>query len=176
MKKGFSIFDCLDSEIKPFVRIESTKQNIKKKKNKKKKKGKKALKNERRQILKQKNKLKSIGKRERWQSKKIYWQPFFTRTDKVGKDFIDYNEYINSDKWVERKKLYYKNNKKKCICCETTKDIQLHHITYNSLGNELDKDIAPICEKCHKEFHKKHNHNDKLGFLRFARNIRLSLD
>lgn len=124
--------------------------------------------------------LKNLRRREKKRDKLIHKQSQLSQKKKINylvdDRKVDYYEYINSDKWRERRKLYYKDNQRKCICCDATVNLDLHHITYFSLGNELDTDLAPMCKKCHKEFHRTHRHNDKLGLLRFARNIRLSRD
>lgn len=31
--------------------------------------------------------------------------------------------------------------------------MQIHHLTYERLGAELDEDLIAICEKCHRAMH-----------------------
>lgn len=79
----------------------------------------------------------------------------------------NYKTYINSDKWFERRNLYFESHLKKCSRCGATQYIHLHHITYKSFGREKDLDLAPLCKDCHKEYHNKHSHNDRVGFNQF---------
>lgn len=66
---------------------------------------------------------------------------------------IDYNLYINSDEW--RLKRNYILNKRgyKCERCFSKKNLQIHHITYENLGFELDNDLIILCKNCHQYVH-----------------------
>mgnify|MGYP003418506387 CR=1 FL=1 len=66
---------------------------------------------------------------------------------------INYDVYIRSDEWKEFRKGYFQRHEKKCRVCGSAHNIQLHHITYERLGNEADDDLAPLCEGCHDEVH-----------------------
>lgn len=81
-----------------------------------------------------------------------------------------YNKYINSKEWKEVKRKYFEKHDKECVRCYSTDDIHLHHIVYKNLGKEKDKDLAPICKKCHLAFHKVYKHNDRNGFNQFIVN------
>lgn len=65
----------------------------------------------------------------------------------------DYRIYISSKWWTDRKTLYYKYHAKKCAVCESTKYIQLHHMTYKDYGHEKDEHLVALCRGCHEEFH-----------------------
>lgn len=69
---------------------------------------------------------------------------------------IKYAEYITSRDWELRKKRYFATNYKGCWACGRTKDIHLHHHTYERLGAELDEDLVPLCEVCHTNVHRRH--------------------
>ena len=174
-KKKNSIFDCLVDDGVPFIG-ETEKRRLARKKNRKWLEF---------QIKSQRKRDKNKGKkrRSRKELKKEYKQKqnyFIYGKNKVNnykyklsvKWKTNYYKYISSDKWTERKKLYFKTNKHQCVCCKTTNSIHLHHITYNSLGNEEDKDLAPLCKTCHDECHKNCQHNDKIGFVKFVKQKR----
>jgi len=66
---------------------------------------------------------------------------------------MDYNTYINSNKWKARRIQYYKTHKKHCVACTTKENIHLHHLTYERMGAEHDDDLMSLCEKCHSVVH-----------------------
>lgn len=66
-----------------------------------------------------------------------------------------YGLYIKSIFWKNRKNKFYKENKKICFICGSTKYIQLNHLEYNSelFGNEPDSMLVALCKSHHEEFH-----------------------
>ena len=64
----------------------------------------------------------------------------------------NYHKYINSKRWERRRRRYYGRNPNVCKVCGA-KDIQLHHLTYERLGNERDEDLIPLCRQHHSLFH-----------------------
>lgn len=78
---------------------------------------------------------------------------FTARLQSLG--FNTYKEYLASDHWSEFSKSYRQSpdTPKVCRCCGFN-SFQLHHKTYERLGNESFDDIAPMCRYCHKELHK----------------------
>ena len=83
-----------------------------------------------------------------------------------------YDEYIKGSLWITRRERYFRFHAMKCVFCDTYSRIQLHHIAYfpHKYGRENDKDLAPLCQSCHKAFHdlygvKKNMHNEFKAFL-----------
>lgn len=68
---------------------------------------------------------------------------------------IPYRQYIKSQAWIDRRRKYWidHNGKYRCVVCGGLEKIHLHHRTYERIGNELDEDLVPLCEKCHKKTH-----------------------
>lgn len=66
-------------------------------------------------------------------------------------DFNNYDEYLNSIYWKEKREWILKVFEHKCQKCGSTESLQVHHINYNSLGNENQHDVTVLCKKCHKE-------------------------
>jgi 5-methylcytosine-specific restriction endonuclease McrA len=67
------------------------------------------------------------------------------------RDWIDYMRYLQSSDWRKRRKRLIKEA---CGCCQRCgrerKALQVHHITYERLGCELDTDLMVVCPACHK--------------------------
>jgi hypothetical protein len=60
-----------------------------------------------------------------------------------------YQNYMNSQEWrAKREKvLIFWGNR--CALCNSQDRIQVHHRTYERLGQELLTDLIPLCYKCH---------------------------
>jgi len=75
-----------------------------------------------------------------------------------------YNKYIRSDTWRNRRDLYKMSYSKKCYICNRSKGIiELHHITYERMRNELDSDLVWLCQKHHAKVHHHSNKNIELS-------------
>ena len=63
----------------------------------------------------------------------------------------EYDEYIHSKKWAERKRRLFKKRGRQCeICGRDDRPLQVHHKNYDRLGHELDDDLLIVCEdECH---------------------------
>lgn len=62
----------------------------------------------------------------------------------------DYNQYIQSKNW---KKVRRKQPNKSCDVCGTTKELELHHLTYKRLGHERQDDLIWLCHDHHQGLH-----------------------
>lgn len=73
-----------------------------------------------------------------------------TRTEK-------YERYLRSKEWRELKAYLIERRGLKCeICGKIKKDprqVNIHHITYKRLFNELPADLLILCIPCHKKQH-----------------------
>jgi len=68
--------------------------------------------------------------------------------------FKSYNEYLLSDIWISKRDLLIKI-RKKCEKCGSEKNLCVHHLTYENVGDEKMEDLMVLCLKCHKEIHNK---------------------
>ena len=67
-------------------------------------------------------------------------------------DLVNYRDYIKSEYWTERKRLYYLNHPHTCAVCGHP-DVELHHLRYGDYGHEQDKNLAALCRVHHQELH-----------------------
>jgi 5-methylcytosine-specific restriction endonuclease McrA len=67
-------------------------------------------------------------------------------------DKDSYEKYVKTDCWSLRRQAYLKRHSI-CEGCGQVKDLQVHHLTYERLGCELDGDLFAVCENCHRTFH-----------------------
>lgn len=67
--------------------------------------------------------------------------------------YTDYATYLRSPHWRVMRDAYWKSSEPKdCICGERD-GLQLHHLTYERLGEELLYDLTPLCKPCHAMIH-----------------------
>lgn len=44
----------------------------------------------------------------------------------------------------------------RCVICDSTEDLQVHHVSYRFLNTEDEiYDCRTVCQSCHKRLHKK---------------------
>lgn len=61
-------------------------------------------------------------------------------------------DYSSTPQWRERRSSYLAKHEAKCFVCSLPCD-QLHHITYDRIGNERDTDLIWLCRPHHYQVH-----------------------
>ena len=69
--------------------------------------------------------------------------------------FIVYDEYLASDEWEERRQLVMDRAEGLCEGCRKAPAVQVHHLTYEHVFNELLYELVALCVPCHKRAHEK---------------------
>lgn len=71
----------------------------------------------------------------------------------VVRGYATYGIYLRSQAWKEFKHRYRLSDRPQhCLVCEG-KRYQLHHVTYDRVGQELLDDVMPLCRKHHETLH-----------------------
>lgn len=65
----------------------------------------------------------------------------------------EYQKYLNSPHWQKIRQAVFKEYGHRCDHCGSPKNLHIHHITYEHLGEEEISDLVPLCEDCHKRLH-----------------------
>lgn len=65
-----------------------------------------------------------------------------------------YQEYLNDDWWKSFKGLVLRFWEHRCALCNSNKNIDVHHRTYERLHEEKISDCIALCRSCHKRHHK----------------------
>lgn len=65
----------------------------------------------------------------------------------------DLSELYRQDAWKLFKEDYYSRNPKRCFVTGVTRNLELHHTTYENLGNERDGDVKPLHSPLHELLH-----------------------
>jgi 5-methylcytosine-specific restriction endonuclease McrA len=71
----------------------------------------------------------------------------------------NYNKYLRSKHWKEKRQYKMKQSKYTCERCgkvdAVTKRFQIHHKHYKTLGKEKMSDLMCLCPNCHRKIHGK---------------------
>jgi 5-methylcytosine-specific restriction endonuclease McrA len=64
-----------------------------------------------------------------------------------------YNDYLRSPAWRVRRALVMRRAGGTCEGCLSAPATQVHHATYDHVGNELLFELHAICDDCHERAH-----------------------
>lgn len=78
-----------------------------------------------------------------------------TRVHLISRNYKKiYHSYLNSKEWHDKRNTMLKYAEYKCCRCNETENLQVHHLNYNTIGNESLNDLEVVCNDCHKKIHK----------------------
>lgn len=89
-------------------------------------------------------------------NKKLFWTSLIIECKDTGEKATGYKEYLKTDHWRQRRIDIYRICDRKCQLCGKSLDLpdaNVHHKTYDHVGNELDSDLVLLCQECHKKVH-----------------------
>lgn len=64
-----------------------------------------------------------------------------------------YELYLQSPQWESKRQAALKRDRWLCQGCLSRRATQVHHLTYDHLGNELLWELQSVCTECHKIIH-----------------------
>jgi len=67
---------------------------------------------------------------------------------------IEYQTYIRSDAWRQKRQQVIARAHGICERCGRWPIVNVHHLTYEHIGNEGLEDLLGVCSRCHRELHK----------------------
>lgn len=65
----------------------------------------------------------------------------------------EYEKYLQSDAWREKRRLVLRRCVNICECCLKNTATQVHHTNYKTLFDEVAWDLKGVCVSCHKRLH-----------------------
>lgn len=66
-----------------------------------------------------------------------------------------YNAYLTTPAWRARRELVIARAEGMCEGCRKRRATQVHHLTYDHVGNEFLWELVAICDTCHTRYHDK---------------------
>lgn len=61
----------------------------------------------------------------------------------------DYDQYIRSETWKAKRSQFLNDSKHRCVFCGDKKLLHVHHLHYQSVGDEKPGDVVVCCRRCH---------------------------
>jgi hypothetical protein len=95
-------------------------------------------------------------KRRRWyEERRNYLSALYeARTIAIEADRRrNYDQYMKSPEWRERRSQVLQRCKGICEGCGKNHAVQVHHLTYERLGDEMLFDLVAVCLHCHERLH-----------------------
>lgn len=68
---------------------------------------------------------------------------------------LPYAEYLKTEHWQSLRKKALKKASYRCQLCNAKVPLDVHHRTYERLGQEYLADVIVLCRECHRKFHDK---------------------
>jgi hypothetical protein len=65
----------------------------------------------------------------------------------------NYNRYLQTEHWKRKRQAVLERDKHICQGCLINIATQVHHLSYEHLGNELMWELQSVCIKCHRVLH-----------------------
>lgn len=66
---------------------------------------------------------------------------------------MDYQEYLQTPHWKEVSAQCRERYDNRCAICGSTEDLNVHHWTYEHLGEEKPWELICLCQSCHERAH-----------------------
>jgi len=84
------------------------------------------------------------------------WRQQFIKAEGSQKWWDLYTLYLHSSAWNNKRSYVFRKKGRHCARCRRSKhSLQVHHLTYERVGNERLSDLQPLCYKCHQDAHKR---------------------
>lgn len=65
----------------------------------------------------------------------------------------EYELYLQSPEWRERREQLMETVGASCEFCGNEEHLQVHHLSYEDLGQESLQQLAVLCKWCHADWH-----------------------
>lgn len=94
-----------------------------------------------------------------WKQKEAYRQKLYEESqNRERQEWFDwYNRYLLSPAWSKKRVAVLKRANFMCEGCQEKTAVQVHHLTYRRVGNEMLFDLVAVCHDCHRIIHDSEN-------------------
>lgn len=90
---------------------------------------------------------------ERWAAAKSTAAEAINAKFGRGAFFEAYDEHLKTDAWRRMRSLVFRRAQGLCEGCGQTAPTQVHHLTYEHLGQEFLFELVAVCDSCHERVH-----------------------
>jgi 5-methylcytosine-specific restriction endonuclease McrA len=90
-------------------------------------------------------------RRDEYEQRHQAWQKEMQdERDKKDREWLAwYEKYLESEAWQQKRGLVLKRANWMCEGCGKNRANQVHHLTYERVGDEMLFDLVAICKECH---------------------------
>lgn len=67
---------------------------------------------------------------------------------------VDYSAYLKTPEWQIRRQLALEFYGATCCLCNSPDHLNVHHRTYERIGQEHLRDLIVLCRPCHERYHR----------------------
>ena len=91
--------------------------------------------------------------RRSWQER---WREAFAANEAAKNQawWDRYNAYLETPEWKRRRRAVLLRDEGMCQGCRIRQATQVHHLTYERVGEEMLFDLVSICDQCHETLHR----------------------
>lgn len=75
------------------------------------------------------------------------------RRERVETRQADYSAYLSSAAWQAKRFKVLERDNYLCQGCRERRAVEVHHLTYEHIGNELLFELVSVCRQCHETLH-----------------------
>jgi 5-methylcytosine-specific restriction endonuclease McrA len=96
---------------------------------------------------------------QRWKARvDAYWRERSRafeqqREDEARRFWERYHRHMASEEWADLRRRVFARCKGLCEGCGERRAVQVHHLTYARLGDEMLFDLVAMCMTCHEKIH-----------------------
>jgi hypothetical protein len=65
----------------------------------------------------------------------------------------EYAAYLDSPEWQAKRKRAMARARGQCEGCQAARAVEVHHLTYDHVGNEFLWELVAVCADCHQRVH-----------------------
>ncbi len=91
-----------------------------------------------------------------WLEKRLKWGRLLADHQNAQRHawwWKEYDAYLGSPEWRARREKILVRSKRICEMCGSEPATDVHHLTYERVGEELDTDLLGLCRGCHDTIH-----------------------
>lgn len=63
---------------------------------------------------------------------------------------MPYLKYLNTSEWKAKRSKALRRDGHRCVLCFVDGPLDVHHVSYERLGNERLNDLMSLCRSCHQ--------------------------
>lgn len=69
------------------------------------------------------------------------------------------SQYMKSEMWQSKRLEVLRRDNHKCVVCNKKDNLDIHHISYENVGNESLDDLVTVCRKHHQLIHDRYGYD-----------------